>query len=75
MRCPICLCVTQNVSPALGDYSTFECRSCGIFEVTGTGLTELIDKSLAERGEALERAKREAGPDKVPRISAMLVLS
>ncbi len=68
MQCCTCGAAAEDRTPGDFDGIRTECRHCGIYEVSGAVLVQLLRLSLPERTGALAAAKRSAGQDRIPVI-------
>jgi hypothetical protein len=68
MECCTCGAMAKNLAPGDFDGIVVECAHCGTYEVGSTVLNSLLRLSLAERAEALEKAKRLAPTRQRPAI-------
>lgn len=53
--CPICKSIANLEQPNGGDYRRVECRKCGKYQITGTALSMLETRVLAEDKKAVAR--------------------
>lgn len=68
MQCCTCGAAAEDRTPGDFDGIRIDCRHCGIYEVSGAVLGQLLRLSLPERAGALEAAKRLTGQDRIPLI-------
>jgi hypothetical protein len=70
MQCPICGSRADDVTPLGYDGIGVRCRNCGEFDVADSTLNELLRRHIAERVDALARAKERALTGERPTITA-----
>ncbi len=68
MQCCTCGAAAEDRTPGDFDGIRIDCRHCGLYEVSGAVLDQLLRLSLPERAGALAAAKRLGRQDRVPLI-------
>ena len=68
-QCPVCSDVATELNAADYDGVSFDCINCGRFDVTGTALVLLENKTPESRQEALKKA-RNWSKGRVPELSS-----
>lgn len=68
MQCCTCGAAAEDRTPGDFDGIRIDCRHCGLYEVSGAVLDQLLRLSLPERAGALAAAKRFGRQDRVPLI-------
>jgi hypothetical protein len=68
MQCTICGAEAKNLAPGYFDGLVVSCKHCGEYTVTGSAVNDLLRLDFEARLGALEKARRAAAPDEVPKI-------
>lgn len=68
MQCCTCGAAAEDRTPGDFDGLRIDCRHCGIYEVSGAVLDQLLRLALPERARALTAASQLAGEGRLPLV-------
>jgi hypothetical protein len=72
MQCPVCSNQAVDIGPKSYDGKVLWCSQCKDYEISGTFLLKFLASTRAERGIALDKAKRLAASGVRPSINSHL---